>query len=135
MMEWGRLANPGARRRPAEAALSGIAADEAAGTEYDIINQSINRPSLKPSCEILTSDTPCSQEQILLHPNMANSQQHEGTHEASVVHKSSQPIYDAAQLCLTHFEHHLETGGTGEDYLAMEDLRGRFNQWVAYVGA
>jgi hypothetical protein len=43
MMKWGALANPGARRRPAEAALSGIAADKAAGTVYEIINQSINQ--------------------------------------------------------------------------------------------
>jgi hypothetical protein len=42
MMKWGALANPGARRRPAEAAFSGIAADKAAGTEYEIINQSIS---------------------------------------------------------------------------------------------
>jgi hypothetical protein len=42
MMKWGAPTNPGARRRPAEAALSGIAACEAAGTVYDIINQSIN---------------------------------------------------------------------------------------------
>jgi hypothetical protein len=44
-----------------------------------------------------------------------------------------QPIYDAAQLCSKHFEHHLKT--TGEDYLAIEKLYGRFNQWAAYVGA
>jgi hypothetical protein len=43
MMKWGALANPGARRRPAEATFSGIAADKAAGTEYEIINQSINQ--------------------------------------------------------------------------------------------
>jgi len=42
-MKWGALANPGTCRRPAEAALSGIAADKAAGTEYEIINQSINQ--------------------------------------------------------------------------------------------
>jgi hypothetical protein len=41
-MKRGALANPGARRRLAKAALSGIAADKAAGTVYDIINQSIN---------------------------------------------------------------------------------------------
>ncbi len=40
---WGALANPRARRRLAEAALSGIAADEAAWTEYVIINQSTPR--------------------------------------------------------------------------------------------
>ena len=37
-MKRGPLANPGARRRLAKAALSGIAADKAAGTVYDIIN-------------------------------------------------------------------------------------------------
>jgi hypothetical protein len=42
MMKWGALANPDARRRLAKTALSGIAADKAAGTVYDIINQSIN---------------------------------------------------------------------------------------------
>jgi hypothetical protein len=41
MMKRGALADPGARRRLAKAALSGIAADKAAGTVYDIINQSI----------------------------------------------------------------------------------------------
>jgi hypothetical protein len=41
-MKRGALANPGARRRFAKAALSGIAADKATGTVYDIINQSIN---------------------------------------------------------------------------------------------
>jgi len=43
MMKWGALANPNARRRPAEATLSGIAADKATGTAYEIINQSINQ--------------------------------------------------------------------------------------------
>lgn len=38
----GSAGNPSARRRPAKAALSGIAADKAAGTAYEIINQSIN---------------------------------------------------------------------------------------------
>jgi hypothetical protein len=67
---------------------------------------------------------------------MGNSPQRDGTHEGSVVHESSQPIYDTAQLCSKHFEHLLETtDGTGEDYLAIEELRGRFNQWAAYVGA
>ena len=42
-MKWGALANPDARRRLAKTALSGIAADKAAGTVYDIINQSINQ--------------------------------------------------------------------------------------------
>ncbi|RYP46072.1 hypothetical protein DL768_007664 [Monosporascus sp. mg162] len=54
----------------------------------------------------------------------------------SVVHESSQPIYDAAQLCSKHFEHHIETTDrAGDDYLAIEELWGRFNQWAAYVGA
>ena len=58
-MKWGALANPGARRRPAEATLSGIAADKAAGTAYEIINQSINRFSLRlPSFFILASHYP-----------------------------------------------------------------------------
>jgi hypothetical protein len=67
---------------------------------------------------------------------MGDSPQRDGTHEGSVVHESNQPIYDIAQLCSKHFEHLLETAdGTGEDYLAIEELRGRFNQWAAYVGA
>jgi hypothetical protein len=60
---------------------------------------------------------------------MGDSPQREGTREGSVVHESSQPIYDATQLCSKHFEHHLETtDSTGEDYLVIEELRGRFNQ-------
>jgi len=49
-MKRGALANPGARRRFAKAALSGIAADKAAGTVYDIINQSINQSPVDPIC-------------------------------------------------------------------------------------
>jgi hypothetical protein len=44
MMKLGPLASPSARRQPAKAAPSGIAADKAAGTLYDIITQSINQP-------------------------------------------------------------------------------------------
>ena len=34
-----------------------------------------------------------------------------------------------------HFEHRLKTtGGTVGDYLAIEELRGRFTQWAAYIG-
>lgn len=66
---------------------------------------------------------------------MSDSPQREGTHEGSVV-QSSQPIYDTAQLCSKYFEHYLEIAdGTGEDYLKIAELRGRFNQWAAYVGA
>jgi hypothetical protein len=49
MMKRGALANPGARQRLAKAALSGIAADKAAGTVYDIINQSINQSAMLTS--------------------------------------------------------------------------------------
>jgi hypothetical protein len=67
---------------------------------------------------------------------MGDSPQHEDTHQGFVIHESSQPIYGAAQRCSKHFQHHLETAdGTGEDCLAIEELRGRFNQWAAYVGA
>ena len=53
-----------------------------------------------------------------------------------MAHESSQPIYAAARLCSKRFENHLQTtDGTKEDYLAIEELRGRFNQWTAYVGA
>ncbi len=46
-----------------------------------------------------------------------------------------EPIYDAAQLCSAQFEHHLQTADSAsEDYLAVEELRGRFSQWAAYVG-
>lgn len=45
MVKWGALANSSTRRQHARYALSGIA-DEAAETEYDIINQSINVPNL-----------------------------------------------------------------------------------------
>ena len=53
-MKWGALANPGARRRPAEATLSGIAADKAAGTAYEIINQSINQSAPPALCQKIT---------------------------------------------------------------------------------
>ncbi|RYO96852.1 hypothetical protein DL765_011425 [Monosporascus sp. GIB2] len=67
---------------------------------------------------------------------MGGSPQHEEMQGGSVVHESSQPIYDAAQLCSKHFEHHLQTtDGAGDDYLEIEELWGRFNQWAAYVGA
>lgn len=66
---------------------------------------------------------------------MGGSSQNLQIQEGCVVYDSSQPIYDAAQLCSKHFEHHLKaTSCVGDDYLAMEELWGRFNQWVAYVG-
>jgi hypothetical protein len=43
MVKWGALANSARVGDMPDTALSGIAADEAAGTEYDIINQSINQ--------------------------------------------------------------------------------------------
>ena len=58
-MKWGALANPSARRRPAEAALSGIAADKAAGTAYEIINQSIINSRLPFYCAFACSRNKC----------------------------------------------------------------------------
>lgn len=46
-----------------------------------------------------------------------------------------QPIYDAASLCSKSFAHHLETEGAASNYLEIEELSARFNQWAAYVGA
>ncbi|KAJ2988255.1 hypothetical protein NUW58_g4076 [Xylaria curta] len=67
---------------------------------------------------------------------MGGSPHHEEMQGGSAVHASSQPIYDAAQLCSKHFEDHLQTtDDAGDDYLAIEELWGRFNQWAAYAGA
>ncbi|KAI9684270.1 MAG: hypothetical protein M1822_005743 [Bathelium mastoideum] len=67
---------------------------------------------------------------------MCDSLQREATHGGSAIHESSHLIYDAAQLCSQHLQHQLETtNGAGEVCLAIEELRGRFNQWAAYVGA
>ncbi|KAK4443845.1 hypothetical protein QBC34DRAFT_198771 [Podospora aff. communis PSN243] len=60
----------------------------------------------------------------------------EGPNGGSVIHLSTQPIYDAAIVCSKHFERQLETiDSTGDDYIAIEELWGRFNQWAAYIGA
>jgi hypothetical protein len=68
---------------------------------------------------------------------MDGSPRHEeGTIGGSEIHLSNQPIYDAALLCSKHFERHLETTDkTGDDYVAIEELWGRFSQWAAYIGA
>ncbi|KAI1317244.1 hypothetical protein F5Y16DRAFT_392874 [Xylariaceae sp. FL0255] len=71
-----------------------------------------------------------------MHPTMGDSPRHREMQGDSAAHQSSQPIYDAAQLCTKHFQHHLETiDGAGNDYIVIEELWGRFNQWAAYVGA
>jgi len=49
---------------------------------------------------------------------------------------SGQPIYEAARLCAKLFKQHLETPDIADkERLVVEDLRGRFDQWAAYVGA
>lgn len=52
----------------------------------------------------------------------------------SIAHESSGPIYDAARLCSTRFEHRLEKTDGASDCLVIEELWGEFNLWAAYVG-
>ncbi|PON20791.1 hypothetical protein TGAM01_v210299 [Trichoderma gamsii] len=68
---------------------------------------------------------------------MADSSQIKKMQEGFVVHESSQPIFDAAQLCTKHFEDYFKAadGAKGDNYLEMEEQWGRFNQWAAYIGA
>ena len=48
----------------------------------------------------------------------------------------TEPIYDNALLCSTLFDQFMaERGSTSREYRHVEDLRGQFNQWAAYLGA
>lgn len=67
---------------------------------------------------------------------MGNSPQHEITPDSSAVGESSRPIYDAAQRCSKRFEEYLwpADGTKGDHFLEMQELRGQFNEWAAYLG-
>ncbi|KAK1237857.1 hypothetical protein MKX08_002436 [Trichoderma sp. CBMAI-0020] len=56
---------------------------------------------------------------------------------ASAIDESSESIYDAAQLCSKHFECQLWVAycTMGGNYTEIRELRGRFNEWAAGVGA
>lgn len=61
---------------------------------------------------------------------------HQETAQDGQPDQPEQPIYDAASLCAKSFAHHLDTdNGTASNYLEIEELSARFNQWAAYVGA
>ncbi len=67
---------------------------------------------------------------------MAGSPQQQEIQPTSVTQQLRQPIYDAACLCSERFKHHLETeNGSRSNYLEVEELWVRFNQWAVCVGA
>lgn len=67
---------------------------------------------------------------------MSSSPQYEKMQQDAKVNESSQSIYDAAQLCLKHFEHQLEAkvNSQEDNYLEIEELWRQFNQWATYLG-